>query len=257
MQFNATQTPDALKAEIERRSYERDQRGFAVRDAAQAKTAEGVAKQKTTDDAAAATLLFQRREAKPPMTRTADVDGSATFQQSYDNGKTWQNAGDAFRVGGATKQDQDLASRQAERSYKALLVPSVGGEEVMQPPPSGWDRATSKMDITNWMATDKGSAYMTNVRNLIRSWVVVVEGKRMSDADAAANEVLKSFRFGSGPLADQQAADRLQGMALDIRAKGKLGGSGNTELTDAQVREAAQAGFRTEESARAYFQRKP
>ena len=74
MQFNATQTPDALKAEIERRSYERDQRGFAVRDAAQAKTAEGVARQRTTDDAAAATLLAQRTSAQ----HTADEDPWAT-----------------------------------------------------------------------------------------------------------------------------------------------------------------------------------
>ena len=50
MQFNATQTPDALKAEIEQRSWERDQRGFAVRDAAQAKVqAEAAAKAAKTE----------------------------------------------------------------------------------------------------------------------------------------------------------------------------------------------------------------
>ena len=69
MQFNATQTPDALKAEIERLQYERDQRGIALRDKALAQTAQGVATAKAQVDKAAAQRLS---ETEPVFTSMSD-----------------------------------------------------------------------------------------------------------------------------------------------------------------------------------------
>lgn len=167
------------------------------------------------------------------MDRTKAMMGgiSGTFQ-SPDEGGTpnvmaynrfgqTRSLGQAVPSGSAApKADLALAAGEARRSYQNLLDPQT---KKIADPPSWFDRTASKSDLTNALASDAGSAYMNNVRGLVRSWIVTVEGKRMSDADARVNEVLKSFRFGAGEIADQQTKERLEGMYKDIVARSGVG----------------------------------
>lgn len=145
---------------------------------------------------------------------TQTMEGNQPIVTAYTRGGESRKLGNAPpKAGAATKQETALAAGEAERSYMNLLDPRT--QKIADPP--GWvDRAASKTDAGNVIASDAGSAYMTNVRGLIRSWVVTVEGKRMSDADARVNELLKSFRFGGGPVQDEQTKARLEGMYRDI-----------------------------------------
>lgn len=144
-------------------------------------------------------------------------EGGVPTVTGYTRGGDTKKLGQAVPTGtGASRTDQALAAGEAARSYNNLLDPQT---KKMMDPPGWWDRSLSKSDITNVLASDAGSAYMNNVRGLIRAWIVTVEGKRMSDADARINEVLKSFRFGGGKLADQQTKNRLEGMYKDITEK--------------------------------------
>lgn len=159
-------------------------------------------------------------------------------------------------VGGASQSERALAAGEAERSFRQI----VGPDGKLLQPPNWLDRAATQRDFTNAFASKEGQAYMTNVRNLIRSWAIVVEGKRMSDADARANEMLKSFRFGAGAEADEDTKRRLEGMAADIRdtTGGRVPGSGGrggapAGFTDAQVAEAMANGATTTEKVRAYW----
>ena len=146
------------------------------------------------------------------------VEGGQPVVTAYTRGGQTRTLGNAVPTGaGATKADLQLAAGEAARSYNNLLDPAT---KTIANPPGWWDRSMSKSDATNALATDAGSAYMNNVRGLIRAWIVTVEGKRMSDADARINEVLKSFRFGGGKIADEQTKKRLEGMYRDITAKG-------------------------------------
>lgn len=145
---------------------------------------------------------------------TQTMEGDTPMVTAYTRGGGTRQLGQAVpKAGGATKVETGLAAGEAERSYKNLLDPKT---QKIADPPSWADRTLSKSDAGNLFASDAGSAYMNNVRGLIRSWVVTVEGKRMSDADARVNELLKSFRFGGGKIADEQTKNRLEGMYRDI-----------------------------------------
>jgi hypothetical protein len=121
---------------------------------------------------------------------------------------------------GPSKRDQDLAATDAKFSFTALL--DDAGK--MKDPPGWKDRLATKFDWSNVAASPSGQTYMKSVRNLIRSWAIIVEGKRMSDADAIANDQLKSFRFGDSAEADAMTKARLESMAQAI--KDKIGASG-------------------------------
>lgn len=93
----------------------------------------------------------------------------------------------------------------------------------MKDPPSYLDRVATQSDWTNWAASGEGQVYMSNTRKLIRAWVVLIEGKRMSDADARVNEMMRSFRPGDDELADEDKKATLKDMAESIRALGETG----------------------------------
>ena len=145
---------------------------------------------------------------------TQTMEGDTPMVTAYTRGGGTRQLGQAVpKAAGATKEETKLAAGEAERSYMNLLDPRT--QKIADPP--GWvDRKASQSDVGNVIASDAGGAYMTNVRGLIRAWVVTVEGKRMSDADARVNEMLKSFRFGGGKIADEQTKRRLEGMYRDI-----------------------------------------
>lgn len=134
----------------------------------------------------------------------------------------WEDSGlvKADSGTGPTRRDQDLAARDAKFSFTSLL--DANGK--MKDPPGWKDRLATKFDWANAAASPQGQTYMKNVRNLIRSWAIIVEGKRMSDADAIANDQLKSFRFGDSAEADAMTKQRLESMAQAI--KDKIGAQG-------------------------------
>jgi len=145
---------------------------------------------------------------------TQTMEGDTPMVTAYTRGGGTRQLGQAVpKAGAATKVETGLAAGEAERSYRNLLDPKT---QRIANPPNWADRTLSKSDVGNVLASDAGSAYMNNVRGLIRAWVVTVEGKRMSDADARVNEMLKSFRFGGGQIADEQTKRRLEGMYRDI-----------------------------------------
>ena len=174
---------------------------------------------------------------------TQTMEGGTPMVTAYTRGGGTRQLGQAPpKTGGATKAETSLAAGEAERSYMNLLDPRT--QKIADPP--GWiDRKASQSDIGNVVASDAGSAYMTNVRGLIRAWVVTVEGKRMSDADARVNEMLKSFRFGGGKLADEQTKNRLEGMYRDIVKMARGGQATPTPPVAPQGSEDRKVKYRT------------
>jgi hypothetical protein len=112
--------------------------------------------------------------------------------------------------------ERSLAYNDAQLSMSGLM----GADGKMKEPPSNFDRAATRSEWTNALASNEGQAYMNNVRKLIRSWVVLIEGKRMSDADARVNELQRSFAFGDGPDVIASKKATLESMAESIRALG-------------------------------------
>lgn len=115
--------------------------------------------------------------------------------------------------------ERTLAFDDAQLSIQGL----IGANGQMKEPPSSWDRFATQSDWLNWTASDDGQNYMGNTRKLIRSWVVLIEGKRMSDADARANEMMRSFRPGDKSLTIDGKQQTLESMAASIRALGRTG----------------------------------
>lgn len=139
------------------------------------------------------------------------ADGTVDFR--------WLKEGEAVSgqrpipAGQTTAEEKKLASDDAVRSIGVLMGP----DKKMLPPPSNLDRLATKSDWSNWMASDYGQNYMTNVRKLIRSWAILIEGKRMSDADATVNEALRSFRPFEGAATIEGKKQTLEGMARSIQ----------------------------------------
>lgn len=142
--------------------------------------------------------------------------------------RSWVEAPEGVTVPDKSKVDVKVINGERTLSYDdaansiAALRDSNG---KLKPPPSSFDRVATKSDWTNWMASDNGQNYMVNVRKLIRSWVVLIEGKRMSDADAAVNEAMRSFRPGEGAATVSGKMQTLESMARSIenlKSQGKI-----------------------------------
>ncbi len=118
--------------------------------------------------------------------------------------------------------ERGLAYDDAERSILELR----GDDGKIKDPPGNFDRFATRTEWLNWAATRDGQAYMNNVRKLIRSWVVLVEGKRMSDADARVNELQRSFSVGDKSLVVEGKKQTLESMAESIKKIGRPGADG-------------------------------
>lgn len=112
------------------------------------------------------------------------------------------------------ENERSLAYNDAVQSWEGL----VDAQGKIKDPPGHLDRLFTRSEKTNALATPEGQAYMNNVRKLIRSWVVLVEGKRMSDADARVNELQRSFSFGDKSLVVEGKKQTLQNMKASIEA---------------------------------------
>jgi hypothetical protein len=139
--------------------------------------------------------------------------------------------------------ERSLAYDDAQLSIREL----TNEKGDVKPPPSSWDRWATKSDWTNWASTGEGQAYMNNTRKLIRAWVVLIEGKRMSDADAAVNEAMRSFRPGDKGAVVAGKQRTLKSMAESI---GRLGGKKGVLLPDPTAK--AEAEPSEEDMVRAY-----
>lgn len=159
---------------------------------------------------------------RQPIIHTFEEGGKNVEKISHDQGRTWQVLGNTKATSGdirVSDPDKMLAVRDAESSMKALADPKDATK--LRDPPGWFNRVATKSEWTNWAATGSGQSYMNNVRRLVRSWVVTVEGKRMSDADARVNEMLRSFRFGAGKEADEDTKRTLQQMAAAVKERGE------------------------------------
>lgn len=110
--------------------------------------------------------------------------------------------------------ERTLAYDDAVNSWTGL----VDEQGDIKDPPGNFDRLATRTEWLNWAATGDGQEYMNNVRKLIRSWVVLVEGKRMSDADARVNELQRSFSFGDKSLVVEGKKQTLASMKRSIEA---------------------------------------
>ena len=177
-----------------------------------------------------------RLEPMPPMAApnqilpTVNPDGTPGYVAASGRGgevRTTPLPGVERPVPGAQSRQQvqiinterSLAYRDAQNSIEALL--DANGQ--MKDPPSNLDRIATQREWTNFVASGSGQAYMSNVRKLIRSWVVLIEGKRMSDADARVNELQRSFSFGDRPEVIESKKRTLLSMAQAIRDLGEQG----------------------------------
>jgi len=114
--------------------------------------------------------------------------------------------------------ERSLAYDDAQLSMQNLM-----DGNVMREPPGNFDRLATQTEWLNWAASGKGQVYVNNVNKLIRAWVVLIEGKRMSDADARVNALQRGFRFGDKEVTDQGKKITLQSMARSITALGAGG----------------------------------
>lgn len=98
-----------------------------------------------------------------------------------------------------------------------LSIGAIGdGKGGIRNPPGNWDRVMTKSEWTNVLASQGGQHYLNNVKKLIRSWVVLIEGKRMSDADARVNELQRSFAIGDKSIVVEGKKQTLLSMAASI-----------------------------------------
>lgn len=175
---------------------------------------------------------FIRPNDPPPqnLVATQNPDGTITYKavptrvapgqpvQSTDTGLELPNPKNPQEIR-VINTERSLAYRDAERSIASMM----NADGTMKDPPNYLDRVATKSDWTNWAASGEGQVYMSNTRKLIRAWVVLIEGKRMSDADARVNEMMRSFRPGDDELADEDKKATLKDMAASIQALGQSG----------------------------------
>lgn len=146
-----------------------------------------------------------------------------------------------------------------------LSIGAIGdGKGGIKNPPGNWDRAMTKSEWTNALATEDGQHYLNNVKKLIRSWVVLIEGKRMSDADARVNELQRSFAVGDKSVVVEGKKQTLLSMAKSIKELKRTGGivqpvpgETPTETREAMWNRLTAGGMGPEQATAAVLKAKP
>lgn len=178
---------------------------------------------------------FVRPNEPPPQNVVAseNPDGTVTYKTlptRVEPGQPIRPTDTGLRVptpGRATPQEIKVVNNERQLAYddaKLSIQNLTNADGSMKDPPSSWDRVMTRSDWTNFMASDEGQSFMNDTRKLIRSWVVLIEGKRMSDADARVNEMMRSFRPGDKAITVDGKKQTLQSMAQSIRSLGQAGG---------------------------------